>query len=74
MGIAIEGHAAPEVACALLGEPRVGALHTTSGRWDSVAERRADSLEAFGGLLGRIRLTPGIANTQARILLSPYKA
>ena len=74
MGIAVEGNAAPEVIRALRGEPLVGTLHSTNGRWDIVAELRADSLEAFDGALGRIRLTPGIANTETSILLSTYKA
>ncbi|MGL4436355.1 MAG: Lrp/AsnC family transcriptional regulator, partial [Giesbergeria sp.] len=74
MCIAVEGNAAPEVIRALRGEPMVGTLHTTNGRWDIVAEVRAESLEAFDAALGRIRLTPGIANTETSILLSTYKA
>lgn len=74
MSIAVEGNAAPQVVRALRGEPAVDALHTTNGRWDIVAELRADSLEAFDSALGRIRLTPGIANTETSILLSTYKA
>mgnify|MGYP000939591591 FL=1 len=74
MSIAVEGNAAPEVIRALRGEPAVGTLHTTNGRWDIVAEVRAESLEAFDAALGRIRLTTGIANTETSILLSTYKA
>jgi len=74
MSIAVDGNAAPEVIRALRGEPMVGTLHTTNGRWDIVAEVRAESLEAFDAALGRIRLTPGIANTETSILLSTYKA
>ena len=74
MSIAVEGNAAPEVIRALRGEPAVGTLHTTNGRWDIVAEVRAESLEAFDAALGRIRLTTGIANTETGILLSTYKA
>ena len=74
MSIAVEGNAAPEVIRALRGEPAVGTLHTTNGRWDIVAEVRSESLEAFDAALGRIRLTPGIANTETSILLSTYKA
>ena len=73
MSIAVEGNAAPEVIRALRGEPTVGTLHSTNGRWDIVAEVRADSLEAFDSALGRIRLTPGIANTETSILLSTFK-
>ena len=74
MSIAVEGNAATSVIHALRGEPAVGTLHTTNGRWDIVAEVRAESLEAFDAALGRIRLTPGIANTETSILLSTYKA
>ena len=74
MSIAVEGNPAPAVIRALRGEPTVGTLHTTNGRWDIVAEVRAESLEAFDAALGRIRLTPGIANTETSILLSTYKA
>jgi len=73
MNIAVEGNAAPQVLQALRGDPVVGALHTTNGRWDIVAELRADSLEAFDRALGRIRLTPGIASTETSILLSTHK-
>ena len=59
---------------ALRGEPAVGTLHTTNGRWDIVAEVRAESLESFDAALTRIRMTPGIANTETSILLSTYKA
>jgi DNA-binding Lrp family transcriptional regulator len=73
MNIAVEGNAAPQVIQALRGDPVVGALHTTNGRWDIVAELRAESLEAFDRALGRIRLTPGIASTETSILLSTHK-
>jgi DNA-binding Lrp family transcriptional regulator len=71
--IAVEGNTANEVLRALRGEPAVGALHTTNGRWDIVAELRAESLEAFDRALGRIRLIPGIARTETSILLSTHK-
>lgn len=74
MSIAVEGNSAPEVIRALRGEVAVGTLHSTNGRWDIVAEVRAESLEAFDAALGRIRLTPGIAGTETSILLSTYKA
>ena len=73
MSIAVEGNSAPQVIRALRGEGAVGALHSTNGRWDIVAEVRSDSLEAFDAALGRIRLTPGIAATETSILLSTYK-
>ena len=73
MSIAVEGNAAPAVIRALRGEPTVGTLHTTHGRWDIVAELRADTLEAFDAVLRTIRQIDGIATTETSILLSTYK-
>ncbi|OVZ58451.1 AsnC family transcriptional regulator [Pigmentiphaga sp. NML080357] len=72
MSIEIEGNTARRVLQALRGEPAIQALHTTNGRWDIMAELRAESLEAFDRALERIRLIPGIANTETNILLSTY--
>ncbi len=73
MTIAVEGNRAESVLRALRGDPAVEALHTTNGRWDIVAELRADSLEAFDRVLGRIRQVDGIASTETSLLLSTYK-
>ena len=73
MTIAVEGNKARAVLQALRGEPNVQAMHTTNGRWDIIAELRADSLEAFDRTLDRIRLIDGIAATETSILLSSYK-
>ena len=71
--IAVEGNRADAVLQALRGDPAVEALHTTNGRWDIVAELRADTLEAFDQVLSRIRLVEGIANTETSLLLSTHK-
>lgn len=73
MGIAIEGNAAPQVLQALRGEPGIHTLHTTNGRWDIVAELRADNLELFDRVLGWVRRIDGIAATETSILLSTHK-
>lgn len=73
MTIAVEGNNAEKVLRALKGDPAVHALHTTNGRWDIVAELRADSLEAFDRVLGRIRQVEGIASTETSLLLSTHK-
>jgi DNA-binding Lrp family transcriptional regulator len=73
MSIAVEGNRADSVLRTLRGDPAVEALHTTNGRWDMVAELRADSLEAFDRVLGRIRQVEGIASTETSLLLSTYK-
>lgn len=74
MDIEIDGARADEVRRLLLGHPNVMALHTTNGRWDLIAELRADSLEAFDRVLNSIRKIEGIATTETSILLSTYKA
>jgi DNA-binding Lrp family transcriptional regulator len=71
--VAVEGNRTDEVIRSLRGDPAVAALHTTNGRWDIVAELRADSLEAFDRVLGRMRLIEGISNTETSLLLSTHK-
>jgi DNA-binding Lrp family transcriptional regulator len=73
MTIAVEGNNADKVLRTLRGDPAVQTLHTTNGRWDIVAELRADSLEAFDKVLGRIRQVDGIVNTETSLLLSTHK-
>lgn len=73
MTIAVEGNRTDAVLAALRGHPAVEALHSTNGRWDVVAELRADSLEAFDRVLARIRLVEGIVSTETSLLLSSYK-
>jgi DNA-binding Lrp family transcriptional regulator len=73
MTVAVEGNRADDVLRALRGDPAVVSLHTTNGRWDIVAELRADSLEAFDRVLSGIRLIDGIAQTETSILLSTHK-
>jgi DNA-binding Lrp family transcriptional regulator len=73
MTIVVEGNRTEAVIKALRGEPAVSALHTTNGRWDIVAELRADSLEEFDRVLARIRLLDGISSTETSLLLSTRK-
>ena len=51
----------------------VAALYSTNGRWDIVAELRADTLEGFDRVLARIRLIEGISQTETSLLLSTFK-
>lgn len=73
MSVAVEGNKSESVLKALRGDPAVGALYSTNGRWDIVVELRADSLEAFDRVLGRIRLIDGISSTETSLLLSTHK-
>lgn len=71
--IAVEGNRGDAVLRTLRGDPAVEALHSTNGRWDIVAELRAENLAAFDRVLGRIRLIDGIASTETSLLLSTHK-
>lgn len=69
MSVAVEGQRSREVIAALRGFVEVGAVHTTNGRWDLVAELEAESLAAFSRALDRIREIKGIATTETSLLL-----
>lgn len=73
MTVAVDGNRTDHVLKALRGDPAVGALHTTNGRWDILAELHAQSLEDFDQVLGRIRLLEGISQTETSLLLSTVK-
>jgi DNA-binding Lrp family transcriptional regulator len=73
MTIAVEGNRIEQVLRTLRGEPSIATLYTTNGRWDLVAEIRADSLQAFDQVLSRIRRVEGISGTETSLLLSTHK-
>ena len=73
MGVRVEGNQTRAVMASLLGEPGVAALHDTNGRWDLLAELRADSMAGLSQVLERVRLIKGIANTETSILLATYR-
>lgn len=73
MGIQVEGTQTRQVVAALIGEPGVGALHDTNGRWDLLAELRAPSMPELARTLDRIRLIRGIRATETSIHLSTFR-
>lgn len=73
MGVVVEGNQTRAVVAALLGEPGVEALHDTNGRFDLLAELRADSTAQLSQVLERVRLVKGIATTETSILLTSYR-
>ncbi len=73
MGVRIEGNQTRAVIASLLGEPGVEALHDTNGRWDLLAEIRAQSMPELSQVLERVRLVKGIATTETNILLATYR-
>jgi DNA-binding Lrp family transcriptional regulator len=73
MGVRVEGNQTREVIAHLLGEPGVAALHDTNGRWDLLAELRAQSLAELSQVLERVRLIKGIAHTETNVLLASFR-
>ena len=73
MTIAAEGNQVDAVVKTLRGDPAVATLHSTNGRWDLVAELRADSLASFDRVLARISRTPGVSSSETSLLLSTFK-
>lgn len=73
MSIAVEGNQTRSVIANLLGEPGVATLHDTNGRWDLLAELRAESLQELAKVLERIRLLKGISNTETSIHLETFR-
>ncbi len=73
MSIQVESTQTRQVVTALLGEPGVGALHDTNGRWDLLAELRAPSMPELARTLDRIRLIRGIRATETSIHLSTFR-
>ncbi len=68
--IAIEGRRTAQVIDALAGFQEVGAVHTTNGRWDLVAEISAQNLADLDAVLRRLRLIPGVTASETSLLLA----
>ncbi|EQD36854.1 transcriptional regulator, AsnC family, partial [mine drainage metagenome] len=73
MTIAADGNQVDSVIKTLRGDPAVASLYSTNGRWDVVAELRADSLGAFDRVLARVSRTPGVTSSETSLLLSTFK-
>lgn len=68
--IEVEGRAKDRVLAALSGFAEVTAVHTTSGKWDLIAEVSADSLTGLDRLLNRLRLIAGVVASETHLLLA----
>lgn len=73
MGVRVDGNQTSAVVASLLGEPGVENLHDTNGRWDLLAELRAENMAELSQVLERVRLSKGIANTETSILLATFR-
>ncbi len=72
--MSIECNSSDEAAIidALRGNPNIGRVHHTTGRWDLIAEIHADTLPTFNKVVGAIRLIPGVTSTESNLLLESY--
>lgn len=70
MMIEIEGHVTDRVVKALGSFSEISAIHTTNGRWDLILELSAATLSDIDAVLRRIRLVPGITNSETNLLLA----
>lgn len=52
------------------GYPELERLHSTTGAWDLVLQLRCRSLSEFDLVLDRIRIRPGIRDTQTSLLFN----
>lgn len=73
MCIGADSQKEASVITSLRGNPNVVAMHHTTGRWDLIAELRADSLASFNRIVGAIRLIDGVNATETNLLLDSYQ-
>ena len=73
MSIVVEGNESRAVIASLLGEPGIASLHDTNGRWDILAELRAENLQELSTVLERVRLIRGIQTSETSIHLTTYR-
>ncbi|WP_193187234.1 Lrp/AsnC family transcriptional regulator [Nisaea sediminum] len=74
MLIEIEGRGTENVVRQLTGIGAVGAIHSTNGRWDLIAEIGAETLTDFDDVLRRIRLIEGVAASETNLLLATRRS
>jgi len=70
MMIEVSGRNTTQVITKLRGLPELTALHTTSGKWDLIAEVLVESLSKFDSVLREVRLVDGVLNSETNILLT----
>lgn len=68
--VQIEPRSGPAVLARLKSLPEVQAVHTTSGRWDLIAELAAPTTAALDEVLDRIAEAKGVKGTESLIHLA----
>jgi DNA-binding Lrp family transcriptional regulator len=67
--VELQGSVARAVIRALRAIPEVTSLYSTNGKWDLVADIRAENLQAFDRILRQIREISGVLNSETSLLL-----
>lgn len=70
MMIEVTGRNTSHVINKLRGLTELSVMHTTSGKWDLVAEVLVENLTDFDRVLREVRLVDGVLNSETSILLS----
>lgn len=70
MMIEVSGRNTTQVINRLRRLPELIALHTTSGKWDLIAEVLVETLVEFDSVLREVRLVDGVLNSETSILLT----
>ncbi|WP_299949603.1 Lrp/AsnC family transcriptional regulator [uncultured Ruegeria sp.] len=70
MMIEVMGKNTSQVIRKLRGLPELTMMHTTSGKWDLIAEVTVTTLSDFDRTLREVRLIDGVVNSETSILLS----
>ncbi|MBV1704222.1 MAG: Lrp/AsnC family transcriptional regulator [Hyphomicrobiales bacterium] len=70
MLIGVVGKSTTQVIRKLRGIPEISTLSTTNGKWDLVADVRADGLSDFDRVLREVRMIEGVSSSETSLLLS----
>ncbi len=70
MMIEVTGRNTSQVINKLRGLHQLTVMHTTSGKWDLIAEVLVENLAEFDSILREVRVVDGVMNSETSILLS----
>ncbi|WP_293577663.1 Lrp/AsnC family transcriptional regulator [Phaeobacter sp.] len=70
MMIEVMGKNTSQVIRKMRGLPELTLMHTTSGKWDLIAEIAVATLPDFDRVLREVRMIDGVMNSETSILLS----
>ena len=74
MMIGIEGRGTDRILVRMAGLPAVHVIHTTTGRWDVIAEIGTATLEEFDAVLAQIRRFEGVTTSETSLFLTSRRA